>query len=420
MESNNISRLPPHSPQCEMAVLGCCITSPQDCLPQAQAVLARESFYEERNKVVWDALNSMPLDTVDLVTVHQKLADIGKWNNEHVNKCLDAVHSTANLPAWLEEVQNKHTVRKLLAVCAGLTLDCYNCGSEVDRLLDCAERDILAVRPQKNQSGDINELVQGAMEKIDQRISSPRGISGLSTGLTDLDRLTDGLHKGEMIVVAGFPSCGKTAISVGMAVFNAIRAVPCAIFSAEMRPVQLVVRSICAESRVNFYRVCEQDIPTMRQAASSISAAPLHIEQANRLSMGQVLAIARRLKQKHDIQLAVIDYIQLLTGIGDNREQEIADIAKGCKGLAMELDIPVLALSQLTDDGKLRESRAIGQIADSVWLLSNDGEWMPDVQPVKLSVQKCRDGATGFIQLTFLKSFTKFENAAKVEQEDMP
>jgi replicative DNA helicase len=158
----------------------------------------------------------------------------------------------------------------------------------------------------------------------------------------------------------------------------------------------------------------------MRVAASKLSSAPLYIEQANRLSMGQVLAIARRLKQKHGIALAVIDYIQLLTGIGDNREQEIADIAKGCKAMAMELDIPVLALSQLTDDGKLRESRAIGQIADSVFKLENIGEWQPSVQPIKLIVEKCRDGATGFVELAFLKEFTRFENATKVEQKDLP
>ena len=220
--------------------------------------------------------------------------------------------------------------------------------------------------------------------------------------------------------MAGYPSTGKTAVSVGMAVFNAIRNTPCAVFSAEMRPVQLVVRAICSESRVNFYRVSEENVPTMRVAASKLSSAPLYIEQANRLSMGQVLAIARRLKQKHGIALAVIDYIQLLTGIGDNREQEIADIAKGCKAMAMELDIPVLALSQLTDDGKLRESRAIGQIADSVFKLENIGEWQPSVQPIKLIVEKCRDGATGFVELAFLKEFTRFENATKVEQKDLP
>ena len=138
------------------------------------------------------------------------------------------------------------------------------------------------------------------------------------------------------------------------------------------------------------------------------------------MSVSQVCAIARRLKQRHDIQLAVIDYIQLLTGKGDNREQEISSISKGIKSMAMELDIPVLALSQLTDDGKLRESRAIGHEADAVWKLENDGVWQPDAQPLKLNVEKCRDGATGFVPLLFLKTITRFESAAKVSDEDVP
>jgi replicative DNA helicase len=414
-------RLPPSAPHFEQAVIGCCLTSPKDCLPQAQAILVKNSFYSLANQIIWDCLCEMLLDSVDVIAVQQKLKDNGTLDQigglTYLAKCQDQVTSTANIEYWIKGIQDKWTVRRLIACCTNLITDAYNCDDEAVRLLDCAERDILAIRPQQNQSGAINELVEQALEKIDQRISSPRGISGLSTGLADLDRLTDGLHRGEMIVVAGYPSTGKTAISVGMAVFNAIRGTPCAIFSAEMRPVQLVVRSICAESRVNFYRVNEENVPTMRVAASKLASAPLYIEQANRLSMGQVLAIARRLKQKHDINLAVVDYIQILTGTGDNREQEIADIAKGCKAMAMELDIPVLALSQLTDDGKLRESRAIGQIADGVWKLELDGDWVSDVQPIKLTVEKCRDGATGFVNITFLKTFTKFENAAKINDD---
>lgn len=419
-----MDKLPPSAPHFEEALIGCCLMSPKDCLPQAQAVLTKNSFYGLANQIIWDALNELPIDSVDVISVQQKLKDAGLLDQigglAYLARCQDQVTSTANIQYWIKGIQDKWTVRRLIAVCTNLIGDAYNCGDESAGLLDCAERDILAIRPAQNQSGDINELVQGAIEKIEYRINSPRGISGLSTGLADLDRLTDGLHKGEMVVVAGYPSTGKTAVSVGMAVFNAIRNTPCAVFSAEMRPVQLVVRAICSESRVNFYRVSEENVPTMRVAASKLSSAPLYIEQANRLSMGQVLAIARRLKQKHGIALAVIDYIQLLTGIGDNREQEIADIAKGCKAMAMELDIPVLALSQLTDDGKLRESRAIGQIADSVFKLENIGEWQPSVQPIKLIVEKCRDGATGFVELAFLKEFTRFENATKVEQKDLP
>jgi replicative DNA helicase len=223
-----------------------------------------------------------------------------------------------------------------------------------------------------------------------------------------------------MVVVAGFPSTGKTALSVNIAVHNAIKKVPAAIFSAEMLPVQLVVRSLCSEARANFKRLLERDQSNMVTASAKIANSPLYIEQANGLSIGQVTAIARRLKQKHNIQMIVVDYIQLLSGTGDNREQVISSISKGIKSMAMELDLPVLALSQLTDDGKLRESRAIGQDADSIWKLENEGDWQPVIQPIKLNIEKCRDGATGKVSLTFMKEFTRFESAARISDEDVP
>ena len=158
----------------------------------------------------------------------------------------------------------------------------------------------------------------------------------------------------------------------------------------------------------------------MTVAAGKISHAPIYIENANGMTIGQVQAMARRLHQKHGIKIILIDYIQLLIGTGDNREQQISSISKGLKAIAIELKCCVLALSQLTDDGKLRESRAIGHDADSVWKLENNGEWQPHTQPIKLVVEKCRDGETGKVELIFQKQFTRFENVAKITDEDVP
>jgi replicative DNA helicase len=158
----------------------------------------------------------------------------------------------------------------------------------------------------------------------------------------------------------------------------------------------------------------------LANVAGKILKAPLYIQSVNKMTIQQVTSLARSLRQKHGIKLAGIDYIQLLAGEGDNREQQISSISKGIKGMAIELGIPVMALSQLTDDGKLRESRSIGQDGDSVWKLKNKGEWQPVFQTVELCVEKCRDGATGQVELLFSKRFTRFDNKSKIDEADTP
>ncbi len=232
-----------------------------------------------------------------------------------------------------------------------------------------------------------------------------------------MDKKSDGLHKGELIVLAAPPSCGKTALAVNIAVHNAFAGVSVGILSAEMRPVQLVIRSVCSESRVNFRRISECDVPKMISVVGRMSQSPIHIEQVSGYTIGKVTACARRMKHSQGIQLLVLDYIQLIAGTGDNREQQIASVGRGMKAIASELEIPVIALSQLNDEGRLRESRAIGMDADSVWVISNKGEWQSDVQPVTLCVQKCRDGETGSVDLTFLKTITRFESATHESSE---
>lgn len=414
-------RLPPHAPDAEMAIIGCCLTEPVECLPLAQeTIVSALFFYDARNQTVWDVMNALEADKVDLIIVSQKLKDAGtSIPLDYLSKCQDAAWSTANLPYWLEELTEKYTLRQLITVASNITGACYQAQS-VEAVIDFAETNILKIRPQKREHKDMRALVHEAIGQIEKRYKNGGAITGLTTGLHDLNALTDGLHQSEMIVIAGFPSTGKTCLAVNIAVTNALAKVPAAIFSAEMRPVQLVVRSICSEAKVDFHHVRDYHGPQLTDAVKKLSIAPLYIEQANGFTIGQVSAQARRLKQKHGIQLAVIDYIQLLGGRGDNREQEISSISKGIKAMAVELDIPVIALSQLNDDGKLRESRAIGQDADTVWKLANDGEWKHDIQPINLNVDKCREGSTGQVKLTFLKTITRFESQSKIETKDMP
>lgn len=414
--------LPPNAPESESGVIGCCISYPKECLPEAQkTITSADFFYDLRNQVIWSALNALAVDKVNAITLFESLRDAGMLEQvggmNYLSECQDIAVGPSFIQSWLDTVLDKATARRLINTCADIQNSVYRNGTPIPALLDAAETAILKIRPSNRTETTVKELVREALLKIELRCETKDAISGISTGLIDLDKQTDGMHGGEIIVVAGFPSTGKTALAVNIAVRSALSKIPAAVFSAEMRPVQLIVRAICSESRTNFYRVTYDDAPRMAVPASKLANAPLFIEQVSGMSIGQVNAVARRLKQKHGIKVIVVDYIQLLSGKGDNREQEISNISKGLKSMALELDCAVLALSQLTDDGKLRESRAIGQDADTIWKLVNEGEWQPIIQPVKLHVEKCRDGATGSVSLTFMKQFTRFECVSKIQDD---
>jgi replicative DNA helicase len=315
---------------------------------------------------------------------------------------------------------DKFTLRRTIQLCRDFIDRAQAVPDSVPLFLDVMERDVLAIRPNQRAETDVKSLVKESINKLQERYDNPGRIFGITTGLNDLDFLTDGVHGGEMVVIAGLPSTGKSALAGGIAVNAALQSFPVGIFTAEMAPLQIVMRALCSESRVNSKRIDERDIPRIFSPATKISKAPIFIERASGLTIGQVVAMARRMKQRHGIRIVVVDYIQLLQGVGDNREQAVASISNGLKAMALELDCAVLALSQLNDQGRLRESRAIGQDADSVWKLENDGPWEPKIQPITLTVEKCRDGETGQIKLQFLKTITRFECVSPVSDADVP
>lgn len=419
-----LDRLPPAAVESEQAIIGCCLLEPTVCVAAVQLVFKTpDYFYDLRCRTVWEIICSMRPDAVDIVTVRQSLKDKGLLlqigDIQFLNECQDLVPSTAQISAWIEIVQEKKILRDVIKTCTEAVALAYK-ESDANKVLEQVETAVLKIRSSPSVTKDIRELMSGAIDLVEKRATNWDLITGLSTGLPDLDRMTDGLHGGEFIVIGAPTSCGKTALALNIIVHNALKKIPSGFLSAEMIPVRLALRSLCAESRVNFKRIGETDIAKMTTAAGKISSAPIHIDSINGFSIGQVRAVARRMKQQHNIKLLAIENIQLLSGTGDNREQEIASISRGLKGLALELDIAVLGLSQLNDDGKLRESRAIGHDADSAWIIANDGDWQPKIQPVILKVEKCRDGETGIVNLTFVKEHTRFEQAAKIEESDAP
>src|SRR5439155_6076265 len=295
----------------------------------------------------------------------------------------------------------------------------------------------------------IKELVHKAINRIEDFHQRQGMLTGLGTGLVDLDKMTSGLHEGEMIVIAARPSMGKTSLAMNLAEHAAVELrLPVGVFSLEMTADSLVLRMLCSRARVNLRNIRHgffetQDFPKLTSAAGKLANAPLFIDDSSSLSILQLRAKARRMAQQYGIKLFVIDYLQLLHSTArraENRQQEIADISNGIKALAKELKVPVIVLSQLNREmekdknrrprmSDLRESGAIEQDADLVGLLfkpnandddENNANADADATPVTLFIAKQRNGPTGDVHLTFLKPYTRFESAAKISGDDVP
>ena len=436
-----VLRTPPHSAEAEQGVLGCILMSPNECLSQCMIVLNEggKNFYDLRHQTIYDAAVEMSSSQrpIDIITLQQELKNKGLLDQiggiPYLNSIQDAVPSAANLTYYLSIVEEKFMLRKVIEVCRNATSRVYDFDGDPAELVDSIERDILSIRIKSESRKSIKQHVQDAITHLEHKLENKGAISGLSTGLPDLDYYTDGLCKSELIVPAAFPGAGKTSLSMNFAehiALNCGHAV--AVFSQEMTAKQLVLRMMYSNARVNGRRIGrgdmhEGDFPKLTATAGKLSKSKLHIVD-DAESISQVIAESRRLKQEHDIKLIVVDYLQLVTGGGKgkdaNREQEISGVAAALKRLAKELDLPIVAPSQLTDDGKLRESRAIGQHADMILKMTaqtNENENYENGEPVDIFIEKNRNGPSKVtVHLTFLKQFTRFESAAKVSDTDIP
>jgi replicative DNA helicase len=457
---NSVDRLPPHSNEMERGVLGCVLLSPNDCMGECIEKLndnGREVCYDLRHQTIYEALAGM-FDTrepIDVITLQQRLKDRGLLEQiggiPYLLQLQDAVPSAANLSYYLDSVREKFMLRKMISVCTEVVGRVYDYEGEVETLLDEVERDVLKIAESRVQGTSVTtkELVGRAIGTIENFFNRKGSLSGVGTGFLDLDRMTDGLHPAEMIVIAARPSMGKTSLAMNIVEHVALEEkLPVAVFSLEMSAESLVLRMMCSLARVNLRTIrdgfmSETDFPKLTNAAGKLSNSKLYIDDTAGLSILQLRARARRLSQQHGIKLFVIDYLQLLHSTGrrsqDNRQQEIADISSGIKALAKELKVPVIVLAQLNRElekdksrkprlSDLRESGAIEQDADLVGLLykpdAGEEDDAPqeegDGLPVNLLIAKQRNGPTGDVNLTFLKPYTRFESAAKVSDEDMP
>ena len=456
--TGNVDRLPPHSPEAEVGVLSCVFIAPAESLPECIEGLkaGAESFYDLRHQLIYAECVGM-FDAgvpVDVITLQQRLKDKGILEQcgglAYLSPLPDAVPSAANLSYYLEILKEKFLLRRMIAVCTSVVSRVYDFEGEVDHLLDEVERDVLRISEARVEAEacDIKALVRRAIDQIEHFHQHQGVLAGLSTGFADFDKMTTGLHPGEMVVIAARPSMGKTSLAMNIAEHVALeQKLPVGVFSLEMTAESLVLRMVCSRARVNLRNVregflAERDFPKLTSFAGRLQKAPLFIDDTSGLTILQLRAKARRMAQQHGIKLFVIDYLQLLASSArraENRQQEIADISNGIKCLAKELRVPVIVLSQLNrevekDKGRkprmsdLRESGAIEQDADLVGLLYKPssgeddedpgGQQEQEAIPVNLLIAKQRNGPTGDVHLTFLKSYTRFESAARIGHEE--
>jgi replicative DNA helicase len=459
-------RLPPHALEAEQAVLGCALLAPQECLGECVETLKAGpmAFYDIRHQVLYELLVEMydKKEHVDLITVQQRLKDQGQLESVggrgYISELPDKVASAAMIGTYLSVVWDKYILRRTIQVCSSVVAKAFEHTDSVDSLIDEVEKDILQISQERvnTTSPGMRELVNKAVEKIQFYYTHAGQTTGISTGFLDLDRMTNGLQPGDMVVIAARPSMGKTSFAMNIVEHVAVeQKIPVGVFSLEMTSESLVMRMLSSCSRVNMRNIqdgflAETDFAKLTSWAGRLAAAPLYIDDTSGLSILQMRAKARRMWQQHHVRLIVIDYLQLLHSTSrraENRQQEIADISNGIKALAKELRVPVIVLGQLNREfekdksrkpklSDLRESGAIEQDADLVGLLykadpenpgraqsrDDDGEAgvEQDVIPVNLLIAKQRNGPTGDVRMTFLKKFTRFENAAKISEEDRP
>jgi replicative DNA helicase len=447
--AQDIHRTPPHSVEAEQGVLGSMLISPRDTIAEAVERINEEYFYVPAHQTIYTVLVDLwnAAQAIDLITFTQVLRDRNVLDAvggaSFVTSLFTFVPTAANIAYYLDIVRDKYILRQIIAASTESVRRAYEEQDEVNNLLDEVEQKIFAVGEDrfKGKMLSMKDQVMEAIESIEKLYERKGGITGISTGFVEFDRMTSGLHPSEMIVIAARPSMGKTALAMNIAEHVAIQErLPVGVFSLEMSSQQLVQRLLCSRARVNLQKVrdgflAERDFPSLTAAASKLAEAKIFIDDSASLTILELRAKARRLKAQQDVQLIIVDYLQLLRSTSrraqDNRQLEISEISAGIKGLAKELKIPVIVVAQLNRQpeartgGKprlsdLRESGSIEQDADLVGLLVRPEIYEEDEEAraekageAELIIAKQRNGPVGEIPLTFLKEFTRFEDRAR-------
>ncbi len=438
-----LDRVPPHDPEAEQSLLGSMLLS-DDVIPEIAEVVQGSSFYSDTNRHIFDAIIELYSkgEPADPITVSDKLMEAGVLDavggKSYIHTLVNVVPTAANAKYYAEIVEKNGLLRALIKVATEIASLGYEPGTEVDRVLDRAESLIFSIAQKKisERFTHVKDLLVESFEQIEHLYENKASVTGLATGFTDLDEITSGLHPSDLIIVAARPSMGKTSLALSMAQNVALKEkAPVALFSLEMSRHQLVQRLMCSEARVDASalrtgHLNEDDWPKLSAAVGRLADAPIYIDDSPNITILELRAKARRLMAKEKLGLIIVDYLQLMQGHkrADSRQQEISEISRALKILARELNVPVIALSQLSRAveqrggdkrpmlSDLRDSGAIEQDADVVMFIYRDEYYNKDSEDrgiAEVIISKHRNGPTGLIRLVFLEHYTRFANLAK-------
>ena len=443
-------RVPPNSLEAERAVLGGMLLE-NNAMNVVLEILEKEDFYSEANAHIFDGMTTLfrsgkPMDTV---TVREELVHRGKLQavggDEYLLELTNTIPTVANIESHARIVREKAVVRRIITAAHEIAARGYGDYGETEDFLDQAERSIFDVAKERVRSPyeHIKDVVLRTFTEIHEAAQRGEAITGLPSGFRDLDEKTAGMHPGDLIIVAGRPGMGKTAFALNVGL-NACQhnKTPVAVFSLEMPKEQLVRRMLCSEARVDGSRMrsgqlWREDWPKLARAAGTLSELPFFIDDTPGLTLLELRAKTRRLQAEHGLGLILVDYLQLMRSGAkhDSREQEISEISRSLKGLAKELSLPIVALSQLnrgvetrgTKDKRpqlsdLRESGAIEQDADTIMFVYRDEVYNrenPDAKNrAEIIIGKQRAGPVGVVHVAFFNEYTRFDNLAREEYGD--
>ena len=437
----SIENVPPHDSDAEMAVLGSMLVN-KKAIDSAAEVLKKDDFYRQDNSTIFEAMLNIynKAEPVDIITLKAELSSIGKLDEvggmEYIAKLPDKAPLVANVEKYIKIVEDKSMMRKLIDTANEILTLGYDTTQEVDVLMEDAQKKIFNAIESKNQKGytQIKDILAENFKNLEILYNQKQHITGVPSGFIDLDYATAGFHNSDLVIVAARPGMGKSAFATNIVENAAIKSnIPAVIFSLEMSKEQVANRMLCSQAlvdsnKIRTGRLDPQDFEKIAEASGVLYSAPIYIDDTPGISIMEIRAKCRKLKIEHDIGLIVIDYLQLIQGSGkrgQSRENEIGEISRSLKILAKEINVPVIALSQLSRGAEqrqdhlpllsdLRESGSIEQDADMVVFIHRDEYYNKEDSEEKgianIILAKNRSGSQGTYKLAWLGNYTKFEN----------
>lgn len=440
-------KVPPHSLESEKSVLGAILLD-NEAVSASLEILRSDDFYQNSHRVIFEHMIRLfdRQEPIDVVTLTQSLRAGGELDAagglEYLSHLVDIVPTSANTQYYARTIKEMSLRRRLITVASEIATEAFSGRGDVDGFIDSVEQRVFKVSESRvNQTFvRVGDVVKDSIKQVEKRYVSKEPITGIASGFIDLDKMTSGFQASDLVIIAGRPSMGKTALALSIASHVGLKERKAvAVFSLEMSKEQIVMRMLCSEARVSSSRVrsgklVESDFPRLVDAASEIAQAPVFIDDTPAISVLEMRAKARRLHRQNPLSLIVVDYLQLMraSSRSERREQEISEISASLKAVAKELSIPVVALSQLNRSvesrqdkrpmmSDLRESGAIEQDADIIGFVYRDEVYNPDSPDkgtAELIIAKHRNGPVGMVRLAFQGEFTLFENLAEETSYD--